>query len=601
LAKQENTFVPAIPNKVAVVVECDDYVQLCENFRAEFFENPELESLAEFLDSDLADFTSNGALRALASSFREVFESAKLAPRNPAYAAVFFDKSPQLLVGVQCNSSSVRFNERLKDHIQRLADSISASQAKFAGKAIAETIQSIEFSIAKQEVGGVALYSFTEFSTPTIPRFVQSLALSLRWTIHEKWLLVSTSEAKILSSIKGANKTINDDRSYRLLVSQFSNSNPAEGNVRLFVRPTFLARLIPVQYKELWDSLNLQEIAGIGALLSIQESDLKLDVRVNLTEPRNGVFAVFDRNEEMKLPAVNTKDILFLQAYSFDWMEVYQQFVKSYDAANEVGSSAKIVESTLVKLGYFQDQSDLTRFLQDLGPNIGRAYCWDNKGYYPLTFFELKDEKSAAGFAGRLSTAGTQYDRAYPMTKTASDRITNWCRSEAEFDSLFKDNEQAYGGLSRAEARFQDDANFQFHNWTFVSTFGGLTAAMGGESIGGDKMKSFLDNTGIDLEQTNQFYLRVVAAKYWDRYIEDASYKVAAAERRAGINNPELLDVKKIIERRQRVGRLKLENCFTQSLRKHCFDYLKTSFGKQSVQGFSRKRGLEFTFNFSSE
>ncbi len=518
---------PTIPVDAAVVVECDDLRQVMMVARDHFAESPEFNAILHTLQSPVTTAASAGAakvvLKVLEQTLNQLLDLEQPLPIFAALAGK--NTNPAVLVGFRIQGTQAEFLDYLREQMRSYRTQLRGAQIGL----------DVEFLEGEADDETTLQTLRIRLQAPLVPELLEPLEVS--WTLVDRWVVLCNDPDLLRQTLGGAVADVRTDRSYQTLIAQFGDRPRESGYVQLYVRPFFVRSQLPREWQTLWQSLNLSDITGLGAQVTFPEASdrvtdetgegrtVAIEARVNVTQPRSGIFTALDRIAPLNLPSVDYDEIVLLQAFSFDWTAVYSQFVRSYEAVNGP-DSADFVETELINdMQLLQPGEQVTDLTESLAGVIGSMVMRSGTEFAPVRYFEFTSPETGLAFARRMSQAGTPYDRENPLTYHFDGVLHAWYRPESVFRKLYERNQAAYGDQTFEQAWNRDDGYYQRDEWFFMGRVADrerLTESSQRKLDASD----VLERWGLEPNADGRFYISLTDGDFWQRRIQNAEYNL---------------------------------------------------------------------------
>jgi len=521
---------PTIPVDAAVVIECDDLRQVLQHALDHFADSPEFNAVLDTLQSPVTAAVSAGTAKAVLKVLQQTLET--LVDHEhplPCFAALAGrTANPAVLMGFRIQADEATFIEHLREQLRGYRAALRPAQIGV----------DVEF-LAGESNDKVPLQTLRiQLRAAMIPELLEPVEIS--WTVVDRWVVMSNDPQVLRETLESTAVDLRTDRSYQTLIAQFGNRPREAGYLQLYVRPFFVRSQLPREWQGLWQSLNLSDITGLGAQVTFPLAEqrvteatgagrtVEIEARVNVTQPRSGLFTVLDRIAPLNLPSVDYDEIVLLQAFSFDWTAVYQQFVRSYETVYG-RESADFVQTELIDdMNLLQPGEQVTDLTDSLNGVVGSLVMRSGTEFAPVRFFEFTSPETGLAFAQRMSQAGTPYDRENPLTYHFDGELHAWYRPAEVFRKLYQRNEAAYGDMTFDQAWQRDDAYYQRDEWFFMGRVADQ-ARLTESSQQRLDAAAVLERWGLEPNAAGRFYLSLTDGDFWQRRIQTAEYNLRGA------------------------------------------------------------------------
>lgn len=592
---------PTIPVDAAVVLESDDLAQVFRYAQEHLAESPEFSAILETLRSPVTSAASAGASKIALKLLEEAFtQLAETDQKLPFFAALTGKNSnPSVLLGFRVRSNTEAFREHLETQFRGYRTQLRAAQIGL------ET----EF-LAADPAADVPLETLRlQLRAPMLPELLEPLEIA--WAQVDGWALFCNDPAILRGVLSGAVDDVRTDRSYQTLIAQFGNRPRETGYLQLYIRPFFVRSQLPREWQGLWQSLNLSDITGLGAQVTFPETggqvtdetgtgrSVMIDARVNVTQPRSGLFTVLDRIAPLNLPPVDYDEIVLLQAFSFDWTAVYEQFVRSYETAYGADSADFVASELINDMQLLQPGEQVTDLTNTLAGVVGSMVLRSGTEFAPVRYFEFTSPETGLAFAKRMSQAGTPYDRENPLTYHFDGVLHAWYRPQEVFRKLYQRNEAAYGDQTLEQAWQRDDAYYQRDEWFFM----GRVADQERLTESGAKTDALtvLERWGLDHQVEGRFYISLTDGDFWQRRIQTAEYNLQAALDSGLVDNNDdgitrLTGMAAIDD--AGLGIAEVWQLLQLVATDQAFRLIQARFGEQIIEAFTEPSGLRVLVTF---
>lgn len=593
---------PTIPVDAAVVVECDDLRQVIMHARDHFAESPEFNAIVHTLQSPVTTAASAGAakvvLKVLEQTLNQLLD---LEHPLPIFAALSGkNTNPAFLVGFRIQGTQAEFLDYLREQLRSYRTQLRGAQIGL----------DVEFLEGEADDETTLQTLRIRLQAPLVPELLEPLEIS--WSLVDRWVVLCNDPGLLVQTLGGAVADVRTDRSYQTLIAQFSDRPRESGYVQLYVRPFFVRSQLPREWQALWQSLNLSDITGLGAQVTFPEASdrvtdetgvgrtVAIEARVNVTQPRSGIFTALDRIAPLNLPSVDYDEIVLLQAFSFDWNAVYSQFVRSYEAVNGP-DSADFVETELINdMQLLQPGEQVTDLTESLAGVIGSMVMRSGTEFAPVRYFEFTSPETGLAFARRMSQAGTPYDRENPLTYHFDGVLHAWYRPESVFRKLYERNQAAYGDQTFEQAWQRDDGYYQRDEWFFMGRVADRERLMESSQRKLDA-SDVLERWGLEPNADGRFYISLTDGDFWQRRIQNAEYDLRGPLELGIVDYNEdgitrLTGLKAIDE--AGLGIAEVWEILQGVATDQGFRLIQARFGEQIIEAFTEPSGLRVLVTF---